>query len=192
MFLHVCQPRPTDRVLDIGVPGARPFSEQLGEQGAEGFFEENYPWPDRVTGLAIDYPGAFRQRYPSMTAVQGDGCRLPFANKSYDLVFSNAVVEHVGGPEAQRAFVAECLRVARRWVFVAAPNRLFPVDMHLFQPIPVHWFPRAIYRRFVSGDPRLHLLDPWTFARLFPENVHPQRLSPLWVPSTVLVVRLDA
>ena len=68
---------------------------------------------------------AFRQRYPTVRYVQGDACALPFADGEFDLYFSNAVIEHVGGGERQRAFVAEALRVAPR-VFITTPNRWFP------------------------------------------------------------------
>ena len=45
---------------------------------------------------------------------------------TFDVVFSNAVIEHVGGEEEQLRFVAEALRVGRR-AFITTPNRLFPV-----------------------------------------------------------------
>ena len=47
-----------------------------------------------------------------MTAVQADGRELPFADGAFDLGFSNAVVEHVGGRDEQRRFVHELCRVA--------------------------------------------------------------------------------
>ena len=49
--------------------------------------------------------------------MSGDACALPFADQAFDVVFSNAVIEHVGDVERQRRFVAEALRVGRR-VFI--------------------------------------------------------------------------
>ncbi|MGB8651651.1 MAG: methyltransferase domain-containing protein [Mycobacteriales bacterium] len=62
-------------------------------------------------------------------SVVGDGRTLPYRTASVDLVVSNAVVEHVGGEDDQRAFVAEHERVGRFWV-ITTPNRLFPVEPH--------------------------------------------------------------
>ena len=64
---------------------------------------------------------------------------MPFADGEFDIVFSNAVIEHVGGREQQRRFVEESLRVARR-AFVTTPNRWFPVEVHTRLPL-VHWLP---------------------------------------------------
>lgn len=71
--------------------------------------------------------------------VAGDGCRLPFADGSFDLVFSNSVIEHVGGPEEQRRFADEIARVGRRY-WVQTPDRTFPVEPHLLTP-GLHFLP---------------------------------------------------
>jgi len=42
--------------------------------------------------------------------VEGSGCELPFADKSFDLAFSNSAIEHVGSQENQFKFAAEMLR----------------------------------------------------------------------------------
>ena len=82
--------------------------------------------------------------------VQGDACALPFADRSFDIVFSNAVIEHVGDIERQRLFVAEALRVGRR-VFLTTPNRWFPIEVHTRLPF-VHWLPeRAADRVYDLG-----------------------------------------
>ena len=39
------------------------------------------------------------------------------------------MIEHVGGEEEQRRFVAEVLRVGRR-AFITTPNRWFPIEVH--------------------------------------------------------------
>jgi SAM-dependent methyltransferase len=61
--------------------------------------------------------------------VQGDACALPFADGEFDIVFSNAVIEHVGDRERQRQLVSEALRVGRR-IFITTPNCRFPIEVH--------------------------------------------------------------
>lgn len=61
--------------------------------------------------------------------VQADGRNLPFEDKSFDFVLSNAVIEHVGDEQDQMRFVSELARVGKCWVFTT-PNRLFPIESH--------------------------------------------------------------
>jgi 2-polyprenyl-3-methyl-5-hydroxy-6-metoxy-1,4-benzoquinol methylase len=61
--------------------------------------------------------------------VRANGLALPFADNSFDVVVSNAVIEHVGGPSEQQQFIAEHARVAGRWA-LTTPNRWFPVEPH--------------------------------------------------------------
>jgi SAM-dependent methyltransferase len=80
--------------------------------------------------------------------VLGDGTRLPFADASFDLVFSNSVIEHVGSREEQARFAAEIARVGKRY-WVQTPNRHFPIEHHLWTPF-VHWLPRGWQRPIVK------------------------------------------
>lgn len=82
--------------------------------------------------------------------VHGDGCNLPFSDQSFDIVFSNSVIEHVGGAESQARFAQEIRRTGRGY-WVQTPNYFFPIETHLLTPF-VHLLPLAwrafIVRRF--------------------------------------------
>jgi hypothetical protein len=75
-------------------------------------------------------------------ADQADACDLPdrVASGSYDLVFSNSVIEHVGG-HSQRIRFAEAVHKLADRHWVQTPYRYFPVEPHWlfpgFQFLPV-------------------------------------------------------
>ena len=168
LFRTLLQPGPETTVVDVGVTDA-PF----GGGSTDNFFEALYPWPERVTAVGHTALDRFRVAFPQVHAVQADGRALPFADGTFDLGFSNAVVEHVaGGRDGQREFVHELCRVARR-VFVTTPNRWFPLEVHTLLPF-VHWLPpeprsRALGR--VGWHEVLDPLGPRELASLFPYEV---------------------
>lgn len=172
LFLDEMQPTGETTVLDVGADELA-FGEG-GGCGTLNFFEELYPWPDRVTALGLHDGTGFRERYPAIRYVQGDACALPFADGEFEVVFSNAVIEHVGGRERQRRLVLEALRVGRR-VFLTTPNRRFPVEVHTRLPF-VHWLPDGVAHRAYDLARKgfakeLDLLSPGTLASLFPGRV---------------------
>lgn len=90
--------------------------------------------------------------------VVSDGCHTAFANASFDIVFSNSVIEHVGGIERQREFAKECMRCGRAF-FVQTPNKWFPFDTHTLMPF-AHWLPQRIFRKLVRFSPRFLFFKP--------------------------------
>lgn len=87
----------------------------------------------------LNTPRARQEVGSGVEWVAGDGRRLPFADHSFDIVFSNSVIEHVGDQQSQRRFAQEVMRVGRAY-WVQTPNRWFPVEQHLLTPI-IHWLP---------------------------------------------------
>ena len=169
LFLELYDPGPETTVVDVGVTDA-PF----GAGSTDNFFEALYPWPERITAVGRTELDRFAAAFPKVRAVRADGRELPFADGEFELGFSNAVVEHVGGGrEGQRRFVGELCRVARR-VFVTTPNRWFPLDPHTLLPF-VHWLPPGRVRTRLVGargfDDVLDPLGPRELASLFPYPV---------------------
>ncbi|MCP9485529.1 MAG: class I SAM-dependent methyltransferase [Gaiellaceae bacterium MAG52_C11] len=177
LFLETMRPTSETSVLDIGVDDAGFGEVRTSEHGSCGtlnFFEQAYPWPERITALGQHEGRAFGERFPSIRYIQGNAAELPFEDASFDVVYSNAVIEHVGGIDAQRRFVAEALRVAPR-AFVTTPNRWFPVEVHTRLPL-VHWLPESLAHRVyeLARKPwakENRLLGPGELEELFPGEV---------------------
>jgi hypothetical protein len=81
--------------------------------------------------------------------VVADGTHLPFPDKSFDVVFSNSVIEHLGTWDMQFRMACEIRRLASRY-FVQTPDRRFPVECHFVAPF-VHWFPIVLQRRLLKN-----------------------------------------
>jgi SAM-dependent methyltransferase len=130
-FVRYCAPRSDDTILDVGV------SDVVND--AANMLERKYPHSAKITALGLGEGSDFRAAFP------GVGYRriapnqpLPFADKSFAIATSNAVLEHVGSAANQAFFVAELLRVANR-VFITVPNRFFPVEHHTAIPLLHYW-----------------------------------------------------
>jgi SAM-dependent methyltransferase len=129
-FLRLARPTPESRILDVGV------SDVVGE--AANVLERKYPHLDRITAVGLGAARQFQLIFPQVNYRQiRPGDPLPFEADSFAIATSNAVLEHVGSAEAQLAFVAELVRVAR-CVFITVPHRYFPVEHHTGIPL-LHW-----------------------------------------------------
>ncbi len=157
-FLATLKPSPDETILDIGA-NATEYSD------TDNYLEKHYPYPERITVITLDDPSHLRALYPKTTVVQGDGTRLPFEDNHFSLSYSNAVIEHVGGHKAQRAFLSEMARVSTRG-YLTTPNRLFPIEVHTRIPLLHLILPKNLFDAFLhligkgwAADEYMHLLS---------------------------------
>jgi len=130
------------QVLDVGVTADKLHSES-------NFFEKFYPYKEHIIALSNQEANFLETEYPELKFVQGNGLNMPFGDNSFDLVFSSAVLEHVGSFENQCKFLSECLRVSKKYVFLTTPNRFYPIEFHTYLPF-IHWLPKKIHRKILN------------------------------------------
>ncbi len=130
------------------------------------------------------------------TYINGDALHMDMIeDQSYDIVYSNSVIEHVGGFEKQKRFASEIKRVGKSF-WVQTPNRFFPVEPHLMFPfsqfmppamerwIAMNW-PGSNYRKWGIEEERVflflentHLLSESELKILFPtSNIFKERVA---------------
>ncbi len=177
IFLQALKPSPSTRILDVG--------------GEVANWEGVVPISSPITclNLAFTHRGELPKRYACLI---GDGCNMDFPDGSYDIVFSNSVIEHVGDYERQKRFASEVRRVGRM-IFVQTPNRWFFIEPH-FLALFVHFLPaplarfllrycsfRALFRKGDNADLKklaneVRLLSYREFKELFPDcEIHREK-----------------
>jgi ubiquinone/menaquinone biosynthesis C-methylase UbiE len=178
LFLELMRPKERTRILDVG--------------GYVFDWHQRVPIDSPITFLNLSYPkpeGGSPDRY---TCLIGDGRKMDFPDGSFDIVYSNSVIEHVGSLADQQRFANEVRRVGKRY-FIQTPNRWFFIEPH-FVTVFVHflpwWFARKIIRfcsfrgLFRSGDSvdvrqlasELRPLSLGEMAALFPDaEIHREK-----------------
>jgi len=96
-----------------------------------------------------------------ITTASGDACQLPpHLSARHDLVFSNAVIEHVGGHQRRLDFARTVEGLAdRHWV--QTPYRYFPVEPHFLVP----------GFQFLPLAARAHILRRWPLVHTRPHDL---------------------
>ena len=104
------------RILDAGC-GVGMYTEQFRR------------FSPRVTGVEVDPAVAARppSRLPGIVLAPAEA--LPFADGSFDVVFSHEVIEHVTDDAAAAAEMARVLAPGGR-IVMFCPNRLYPFETH--------------------------------------------------------------
>jgi hypothetical protein len=171
LFMERMRPNLSTTILDIG-------ASEVMTDGAN-YLEAEYPWPHRITCAGIGDGAEIRGAFPTVQYQSIlPGAALPFADKSFDIAYSNAVLEHVG-PDRRSAFISEALRVAHS-VFIAVPNRWFPVEHHTGIPL-LHYVPAAFRRitratrfDYWSRPENVDFLSASTIAAEWPDKTRPE------------------
>lgn len=129
------------RILDFG--GTSEFWRQRG-------------W-DRRTDATITTVnlGPDLSPAPGIRHVIGDVTDLPmFDDRSFDVAFSNSVIEHLETLDGQRRMAAEMQRIGRA-IWCQTPSFWFPIEPHFHVP-GWQWTPQSVriglLRRFRCGQ----------------------------------------
>lgn len=124
---------------------------------------------------------------PNFSQVVGSALELPFADQSFDVVFSNSVIEHVGSWRNQQVMAEEVRRVGCRHI-VQTPSFWFPMEPHarlpFFQFLPravrawliwhfnINYFPKGeSYKDCLTVSDSTLMLSRSEFGRLFPGSI---------------------
>jgi hypothetical protein len=95
----------------------------------------NWQQPTIVTTLLNLYENKIDDTLKSnFISIKGNALEAPFNDKSFDLVFSNSVIEHVGSYENQSKFANEVRRLSDRYI-VQTPSLWFPLEPHSLIPL---------------------------------------------------------
>jgi len=127
LFTDLLKPVQGDCILDIG--------------GLPGFWREARLLGVKINCLNPDKKAVegYQNQAENISMLEGDGCDLPFQDKSYSIVFSNSVIEHVGDFSRQKQFAGEVRRVGHR-LWVQTPAYEFFIEPHFLCPF-FHWLP---------------------------------------------------
>lgn len=158
-------------ILDVG--GTESYWQIMGLDGDDGVF---------VTLLNLTQENV---TMPTMSTVVGDARKIQADDSSYDIVFSNSVIEHVGTYQDQMQMAGEVRRIGKRY-FIQTPNKYFPLEPHflfpffqflplkiqifLLQTFTLGWFektPDANKAREIVES--IRLLSREEFVALFPQ-----------------------
>lgn len=123
------------KILDVGAE-----INPTGERGLQ--LIDDYTWKKNVSAINLlsENISRIQKIYPEIDARVGDACALPWPDKYFDVVYCNAVIEHLGNFERQKKAAAEIMRVGKKW-FVTTPNRWYPYEFHM-RLLFVSWLPK--------------------------------------------------
>ena len=114
LFMNKMRPLANELILDIGT------SDETEKES--NMLEQLYPWKEQLTCASLTDGTTILKSYPGVRHVKIDaGQRLPFEDEEFDIVYSNAVLEHAGSRASQKKFIEEMWRVGKRR-FLCVPN----------------------------------------------------------------------
>lgn len=128
IFSRLLSPCLSDKLLDVG--------------GFPGFWTRHVPVVGSVDCLNIRDVKWDGSLFPAhrIRMIKGNACALPSADQTYDILFSNSVIEHVGTWEDQQDFAHEARRVGKA-LWIQTPAYECPIEPH-YVGFYIHHLPK--------------------------------------------------
>ncbi len=128
--------------------------------GGTDYFWKNSRIPN-LPGVTITLLNLHLEQssHPNILAQQGDATDMSnLEEKSFDLVFSNSVIEHLYTLENQQKMAAEIQRVGKHY-FIQTPYKYFPIEAHYALPF-AQFLPKSLVFSILTNT-RLSRLKHW-------------------------------
>ena len=153
LFLQLVGPSTSDILLDVG--------------GHPSFWTSQPQPVRRIDTLNVHEGSWAGKQFPNhnIITLTGDGCLLAMPDKSYDIGFSNSVIEHVGSWERQQQFAAEIRRVSKA-LWVQTPAYECPIEPHYLTPF-IQYLPRLFQKKILR----------WCTLRGWIERPTPEKIN---------------
>ena len=180
LFIRCVNPSASDRLLDVGGYPDIWIAQDVVK---------------RVVTLNV-HPVAWDQSTPGhghIAPLVGDGCAIAAPDGSFEIGYSNSVIEHVGSWQRQQQFAAEIRRVGKA-LWVQTPAYECPIEPHYLAPF-IHYLPRPVQKKMVRWCTIRGWLERPTIAEI-DEMVETTRLlrrsefAQLFPDCTILTERL--
>lgn len=128
--------------------------------GGTDYFWKNSQIPN-IPGVRITLLNLHLENttHPHIESIQGDATDMrEFPDQSFDLVFSNSVIEHLYTLENQQKMASEIQRVGKKF-FIQTPNKYFPIEAHYALPF-AQFLPKSLVF-FLLTKTKLSRLKRW-------------------------------
>ena len=144
-------------LLDIG--GKINFWENRGLAGNNDY---------KITVLNIEKE---KSNYSNINCLIGDATNLnQYKNKSFDIVHSNSVIEHLYNFNNQKKMASEIIRVGKKFI-IQTPNKYFFIEPHYLLPF-FQFLPSSI-KFFILTQTKMSRLKRWNkdFAKQYIKEI---------------------
>lgn len=171
LFVEKVQPVKNMKILDLG-----------GTSEIWDFVD--VPLNITCLNLSINTKMINYTTHHNIVFIEGDACNLSeFEYGDFDLVFSNSVIEHVGGKEKQTKFCDEVKRISDKY-WIQTPHKNFPIEAHCGM---LFWwyYPDWLKQYFINGWSKK--LPAWTNMVVTTTFIDKENLRKMLPNSQILI-----
>src|SRR5688572_7168651 len=127
--------------------------------------DENYQHKDVFITIINLRPE--ESTYPNIKVLAGNACDLSmFEDKTFDIAFSNSLIEHLYSKENQIKMAREAMRIGKSF-FIQTPNRYFPIEPHFKFPF-FQFLPKALK---IFLQTKTSLINGVTYDKEYARNI---------------------
>ena len=87
-------------------------------------------------------------KYDNIELIIKDVNNINFEENKFELVFSNALIEHIGNYDKQLNFINNCYKISSKYAVIITPNKNHPIEFHSITFL-LHLSPKAVFNKYL-------------------------------------------